>query len=252
MSHREEVARLLAEMEKEHREVLDQLSVLTTRAKGLSSGISGLRTFLATLDGVTEAPHLEATGEERNDAPNDVEHPRGAEAVRRVLLEAGREMNIREITQELAARGWSPRSRNPENATSSNAARATEVFPDVARRRGENGLILYKYVAPDLSGVSNVTDMVRRVEAPLARQAREAIEVLQTAPIAEQAREAMAVLQAAPIAEQAKEALAMLQTAPIAEQAREAVALLQTAAIAEKAREALVRSSGTSGEDSER
>ncbi len=72
-------------------------------------------------------------------------YPRGPEAVRQVLIASGREMTVRQVSAELEARGWAPRTSDIVNATSTNAARAAERLPDVDRRKNPHGGYLYFY-----------------------------------------------------------------------------------------------------------
>jgi len=167
-----EMRRLLTQFEDEHREVEDQVVRLALRNGGLVQAISGLRALLAAAG--EEVDHREVRGADaaiveesaKADILDDGDHPRGADAVRAVLQDEGREMTVRQITEALLTKGWGPRSKNPENATSSNAARAAEVYAEITRRRGPEGLV-YKYVPPDEAGVTNVTSFVRRVESPV-------------------------------------------------------------------------------------
>jgi len=96
---------------------------------------------------VAEPDGVVATIRRRRAMRGDDGSPRGAAAVREVLIAVGTDMDVKGITAELHARGWEPVSSNPENATSSNAARAAEVYPDVSRRRGAGGSYLYRYGA---------------------------------------------------------------------------------------------------------
>ncbi len=72
-------------------------------------------------------------------------HPRGPDAVRRVLMETGKELTVRTIAYELALRGWAPKTTDLVNATSTNASRAAERLADVQRRKNPHGGYLYFY-----------------------------------------------------------------------------------------------------------
>ncbi len=142
-----EMRRLLTQFEDEQREVEDQAARLAMRNGGLVQAISGLRALLTAAGeevGQRDVGAIDAaTVAESANLDNTVEedHPRGADAVRVVLQDEGREMTVRQITEALLTKGWGPRSKNPENATSSNAARAAEVYAEITRRRGPEGLV---------------------------------------------------------------------------------------------------------------
>ncbi len=126
---------------------------LIRQVRALTQTIHGLQELVGDDEPEEdEAPRLvqpdSIPSEERFGTPAVVQdYPRGVEAVRRILMDTGREMDTREITDELLRRGWVPRSSNPLNATSSNAARAVEL-PDVWRRKSEHGTYLYWYEPP--------------------------------------------------------------------------------------------------------
>ena len=180
MTERAEIERLLTQLQAEHIEVAEHLKRLTVRDQGLRQAVAGLTALLMALEDNSSGnvsqdppgqtpPSSEASGEKapEEEAPEGPQgqYPRGAEAVRLVLMDANAELNVREITAALMERGWAPHSKNPENATSSNAARAVEVYPDVVRRRADNGSLVYRYLAQDESGVTRVSDQVTRALA---------------------------------------------------------------------------------------
>jgi hypothetical protein len=90
------------------------------------------------------------------------EHPRGIEAVRRVLQDSADEMDVRQITEELLRRGWVPQSSDPVNATSSAASRLVKHNRNVTRRRNASGGYLYRYENPASTFVRSNRDAGER------------------------------------------------------------------------------------------
>jgi hypothetical protein len=121
-------------------EVDAELAELQRRETSLARVIAGLDELIgdASADGRPEDTH---------DRGASSDYPRGSEAVRLVLQETTAKLTVREITEELLGRGWTPRSKNPENATSSAASRAAETFPDVHRERS-GGIYVYWHEPP--------------------------------------------------------------------------------------------------------
>ncbi len=113
------------------------------RGAALDRAITGLAELLGR-EGSTDS----RTPPPKRRQPSGSKYPRGTEAVRRVLVETGRELDIREITEELIQRGWTPQSSDPVNATSSAAARAAEILPEITRRRKDNGAYAYRHEIP--------------------------------------------------------------------------------------------------------
>ena len=117
---------MLEELRTERDEVREEWKALGRRLDALERSVHGLE----MLFGEVPAP--------------PIDNPVGAEAIREVLRLSGREMSTADILEELQSRGWAPASKNPINATASNAARACTVYDDVVRRRSSIGLV-YRY-----------------------------------------------------------------------------------------------------------
>lgn len=126
----------------EKAEVDAALAELQRRETSLTRVIAGLDELIGDTSAGGPAE------EHERDAGGD--YPRGSEAVRVVLQDTGAKMTVREITDEILRRGWTPRSKNPENATSSAASRAAEMFPDVHRERGHGGAYVYWHGPPSV------------------------------------------------------------------------------------------------------
>ncbi len=113
---------------------------LDRRGAALDKAIAGLEELLG-----------ESPGRDSRPAPTPAKansQPRGTEAVRRVLVETGLELSVREINEHLIQRGWTPKSADPLNATSAAAARAAEVLPEIVRRRSDQGAYVYRHQSP--------------------------------------------------------------------------------------------------------
>lgn len=157
---RDELIELVETFKAEWRAVTEHLTTLQHREASLAQTVAGLEGLLGT-----QTVSMSGTSNLKTSTTATLtSYPRGGEAIRQVLQEAGREMTVKEISDELIRRGWAPHSRNPENATSSNASRAAESLPEVARRRGEHGAFVYKYVEQDKSTDTSSIDVISNLE----------------------------------------------------------------------------------------
>lgn len=136
----DEIDRLIKVLEAEKVVVARDLDALQRRDSALTRAISGL----------VDLRDDDAGPPSRAPATPNPTTPRGIEAIKRVLVEASEPMDTRKITEELARRGWAPRSGNPANATSSNASRAFESVPEIRRERDESGHFRYRWVDVDI------------------------------------------------------------------------------------------------------
>ncbi len=104
---------------------------------------TSLATVIAGLDELIGDASADSHPEDKQERGTSSDYPRGSEAVRRVLQASTAKLTVRQITEELLRRGWTPRSKIPENATASAASRAAELFPEVHRERGLGGTYVY-------------------------------------------------------------------------------------------------------------
>lgn len=130
---------IVKDLTAERDEVAAQMEGLQRRHQSLMQAIEGLQGLVSQSEGVEEIEYTPPSPP----APEVARIPRGAEAIKIVLRETGQRLNSTEINNELERRGWSPRSKNPENATSSNAARASETVHEIMRARDASGHYLY-------------------------------------------------------------------------------------------------------------
>ncbi|MGH9280663.1 MAG: hypothetical protein ACRD12_21545 [Acidimicrobiales bacterium] len=159
----ERLKTVLRDLDRERREAVLELFVLKEKQSALAAREANLAQAIGAIEKILrsegveppqsatpEPPELAVPASESERTGKATDGPRGVEAVRRVLMEVGRPMDVKDIAEHLDYRGWI-KSRDPVNATFSNAARAAEVLPDVERYLGEGGIYLYRYVESDLT-----------------------------------------------------------------------------------------------------
>src|SRR5215213_312207 len=121
------LARMLEQLRAEQAAAEAQLASLQRRVNSLRQAVTGIQGLLEAetvviVDAEQEASvvaaaasQLQASGNQPSVSAPD--HPRGAEAILRVLSEnEGTGWTVQEMTAELERRGWTPNSKNPVDA----------------------------------------------------------------------------------------------------------------------------------------
>lgn len=168
---RDRLADLLDDLRGEQRSIAREAAVLEHRGAALSKTIEGIESLLEEVDvehttGVRSVPGQRASA---------ADHPKGVEAVRRILVETGAEMDVRTLADELVKRGWI-KSRDPVNATFSNASRAVaDEASGIVRRRGPGNSFLYRYVSDRLGLSDSIEVELVRAESPLPASKHEEV-----------------------------------------------------------------------------
>jgi hypothetical protein len=121
------LARMLEQLRAEQAAAEAQLANLQRRVNSLRQAVTGIQGLLEAetvviVDAEQEASvvaaaasQLQASGNQPSVSAPD--HPRGAEAILRVLSEnEGTGWTVQEMTAELERRGWTPNSKNPVDA----------------------------------------------------------------------------------------------------------------------------------------
>lgn len=130
-SAREAMEQLLAQLENSRRAV----DLYKRQAAGIRKMIDGLVEIVPALEDLLP-----------EDLDDDEEpRPRGAEAVRRVLIERGGEwLTVPAVVNRLERNNWMPKSSNPANAVRSALERLVEIEVAEKERSGE-GAVIYRY-----------------------------------------------------------------------------------------------------------
>ena len=146
MVDQETLKRLVEQLRAEHEAVRAEYMKAQRRMSALRQAVESIEKLLETfvlVDATEEASTVEAalaelgTSSDQLNVVVDPDRPRGAEAVRRVLVEEhGKAWTPRELAAELDRRGWAPESKSPVDAVRTALMRAWRAPDSGITREG--------------------------------------------------------------------------------------------------------------------